>query len=378
MSMVCPRCNASFEDRYTCPMCGIALTAAPTMAADSGVLFKPEAKWQQTALGRGVVGLLLAQGLYYGLWQLGTAVMMATVDESQRADWWSTWPGWSVRQVLLVISLIVGGMMAGAGQRRGLLHGGLLGVVNGLLFLVVPKGAEILPLGSSEEFQDIIWYGQPLLQAVVGAIGGLIGATVWRPMLSVTAPAAPRPATPILTQRLVMTPSMPAPSGFSGPVAWPRVIVGTMIALLGSAWANMILNYMNDATGGRMVIESITHARFVTWEISVIALIIGSATAGATTRNGMKQGLLVGAITGFGLLAIHLQQEGSLRSVPAPTMWWPVLRPHEIVEQWSPGFKVSLTFATMLPMGLLGGWFGSQLLPPLAGSGRRKRLFAEV
>ena len=161
-------------------------------------------------------------------------------------------------------------------------------------------------------------------------------------------------------------------------MAWVRVAGGTILALLGSAWANWILNYMILASAGKLSLESTQHARFVTWEISALSVLLGSALAGASTKNGLKQGLIVGIFVTIGLLAIHVTSEQiDVGKVPAPALWLAVIHPAETPEQWDLA-KTSALSLIILPLGLLGGWFGGQLLPPLMRPSRRKGLFAEV
>ncbi|MBY0523129.1 MAG: hypothetical protein K2R98_07005 [Gemmataceae bacterium] len=364
MSMVCPRCNATFDDRQHCPTCGIRLVSTDPAAEGSGVLVS--GKWQQTAWGRGVVGLLLTQGLYYGFWQLGTAVVMASVGQSEHGDWWSTPTGWIVMQCLQAISLLAGGMLAGSGQRYGTLYGALLGLVNGVLFVVVQ-------VGIGHQFEAMELAGQPLGQLVVGAIGGLIGSRIWRPMMPIA--VVPSTNTSSMFQRPlpVGSANRGGNTGFSGPIAWIRVVGGTVLALVGSAWASLILRLMLDYGQGTLSVESTRHAKFVTWEISALALMLGAAAAGATTRNGLKQGLIVGIGTALGLLAIHIQL-GTEASQPAQTLCFQLLG---VAQDSLPlGNTILYTLVTVIPIGALGGWFGGQLLPPLAKSRSGRGLFA--
>jgi hypothetical protein len=373
MAMVCPRCNTSYQDRNTCPACGIALVPAVLAPDDTG-LPRSRPKWQQTALGRGVVGLLLSQGMYNGLLQLCTALVVA-MGLHDVPKWWASWTGWSILQVLLVIGVVAGGVLAGAGQRRGPLYGAAVGLANGLLYLLVPKPE--FPSTASDTFKDVFEFGQPVIQAALGALGGLIGMVIWRPLLAVAPPPAPAPVSP-LSQHLPLAPQRPKESGFAGPVNWVRVAGGTILALMGSAWANWILNYMILASAGKLSLESTQHARFVTWEISALSVLLGSALAGASTKNGLKQGLIVGIFVTIGLLAIHVTSEQiDVGKVPAPALWLAVIHPAETPEQWDLA-KTSALSLIILPLGLLGGWFGGQLLPPLMRPSRRKGLFAEV
>lgn len=357
MLMACPRCNAAFEDRYHCPSCGIPLVATGSSPeGNSGIYGRP--RWQQTAWGRAWVGLLLAQGLYYGLWQLSTAAILALVEEPVRAIWWNTTAGGVLLYSLLAISLIIGGMMAGAGQRRSLLYGAILGFLNGLIFVVVPKDR---PLSGWE------LYAQPLFQALLGMVGAWIGSLIWKPILPLSA-APPLSATPPPLGRLDLKSAMGSNTPmFAGPVHWVRVMFGIILAILGSFWANRLLQWiLHPDTGFNL--ESQYHAKFVTWEISILTLLLGAGLAGAGSRSGAKQGLLVGLGVTAGLLGIY-HQSGGL-TLPAPSLIFELM--HVRLELTPQAQTITYTAVVVVPLALIGGWFGSQLLPPLSPTRRRK------
>ena len=87
---------------------------------------------------------------------------------------------------------------------------------------------------------------------------------------------------------------------------------------------------------------------FVSMAVALVAVLFGAGLAGASTFNGLKQGLVVGILTGLAMLAIPTQRGTTLI------------------------FTLTLTSALLLS--IAGGWFGSQLLPPvikISRSGRR-------
>ncbi len=357
MSMVCPRCNTSFEERYHCPACGIPLVAMGPTDGGSAIYGRP--KWQQTTWGRLAVGLLLAQGLYYGLWQLSTAAVLALGEEPNRGDWWGTSTGWALLQVMLAVSLVGGGMMAGAGQKRGALYGAILGLANGLIYLVSPKGR---PLSTLE------LYGQPLFQMVCGMVGAWAGSMIWKPMLPIVAAPSPGTTPPPFGRLQLKAAPPPEASFLAGPVNWVRVIAGMVLAVLGSAWANLILKWILESGAGFSV-QSVYHARFVTWEISLLALLLGAGLAGSNSRNGAKQGLLVGIGVCAGLIGLAYQSGGK---PPAPTVIFDLLG---LSWNINPMAQMMIcTCVTVLPLSLIGGWFGSQLLPPLAPYRRKDQI----
>lgn len=361
MSMVCPRCNTSFEERYHCPSCGIPLVASGSFGeGGSGIYGRP--KWQQTTWGRILVGVLLAQGLYYGLWQLSTAAILGLVEELARANWWNTSAGWFVLQVMLVIGVTGGGMMAGAGQKGAAVYGAILGAINSLIFLAVPKG-------TSRPLTAVEFYSQPLLQIAFGMLGAWIGGRIWRPLVPIVSSPSSLATTPPAVGRLELRPNSRRPSFFAGPVNWMRVMAGTIVAIVGSSWANLILKWILDSGAG-LTVESQYHARFVTWEISVLALLVGAGVAGSNSRNGAKQGLLVGLAVCAGLLGIYYQS--GQKTPPGPSLIFDLLR---IRFEMDPAVQTIIwTGIVIAPLALFGGWFASQLLPPLSPSRRKDRV----
>src|SRR5438552_1193457 len=119
MSMVCPQCNRSFEQRIECPDCGVRLLFHAHLGKSRQPLeHAEESTWQQTPWGRMAIGLVLAQGLGYGMQQLLTAGILASGEEPSV---WATLLGIVFLQGLQGLSLIIGGALCGAGRERGVL-----------------------------------------------------------------------------------------------------------------------------------------------------------------------------------------------------------------------------------------------------------------
>ena len=85
---------------------------------------------RKTPWGRILIGLLLAQGLFYGLRHLLTGVMLAVSGEGGH----QTVQGVVLLQALQVLTLAAGCVLAASGQRQGILLGAVVGVWNGALF----------------------------------------------------------------------------------------------------------------------------------------------------------------------------------------------------------------------------------------------------
>jgi hypothetical protein len=325
MAMVCPQCLGSFEQRWNCPACGVRLAYQGDSRPARGAAAEGGA-WQQTPWGRIFVGVLLAQGLYYGLRQLCTAGLLAGGDDPA-GDAWSTLYGLLALQGLQAVGLIVAGLLAGAGSRQGIVYGVVVGVWNGVLSVALQGGG--LPPTT------VALLGQPVLHTAFGALGGFLGSCIWKPPPRLELPSGPR-----APQALV--PTQARPSLFSGPFAWGRIVTGAAVAVGGTLWANVLMELVLDASEGRLSINSHVQAQLVTWEVTALAMFVGGAMAGACTVNSLKQGVGVGLAAAAVLAGIRLGT--GYDALP----------------------RLVLTVASSLSLGLVGAWFGGNLFPPLA------------
>jgi hypothetical protein len=101
--------------------------------------------------------------------------------------------------------------------------------------------------------------------------------------------------------------------------------------------------------GARFSIRTTTHQWLLTMEISAAAVLIGGAAAGAGTWYGGMQGAWVGILTASSLLGIALG------------------------FQRLPETHTAIFMAGgVLALSLVGGWFGSKLLPPVTSRSKRK------
>lgn len=364
MPMVCPQCHSSFEQAQECPTCGVRLfyKASRTSAAD--ITTKPVESWQESQWGRIFLGLLLAQGLYYGLWHLSLAAKAAL-----------TVPELLMQQAVQILSLILGGALAGAGQRRGVLNGAVVGVWNVMLYFVYKLVDRSL---SDNPHELVAVYGQPILHAFFGALGGFIGKMLWKPLpapyqgdLLGLPPALPTPvsmgsvAAPLPT----IQPVRPVPSAgewlvaFVGPLAWGRILLGTALTVVGTFSASRILDFVLTITETRKSYISDEQSQLMTWEVFVLVMVAGSAVAGASRNNGAKQGLCVGLITGVLLIFLHATGILGSRSQPAHTLVFKLLGLLSAFP--TPLETAPYTILSTLLLGMIGGWFGSILLPPI-------------
>lgn len=331
MGMVCPQCNTTYEQCLSCPLCGTRLLYADARSVVDRPRTVP-ARWQQKPWGRVLIGLVLAQGLFYGLRHLLTAVLMALQGEEAVQQMWTAASGILLLQAVRLVALLGGAVLAGVGQRQALLLGAVVGVCNGVLsvfFLAGPSGSLTM----------ITVLGQPLLHAAIGAVGGLVGSLFWKPL-----PAELPNVLPTLKRTKVRRPM----KLLAGPVAWFRVAAGVTLAVAGTLTATIVFEKVLEVSHGTLATADDMEDRLITLEIKALALLLGGALAGATTANGFKQGLVVGFCSAVILIGIEMNY----------------------VERW---VQVgALTAVCCFCLSVVGGWFGSQLFPPIIRA-RRKR-----
>jgi hypothetical protein len=245
---------------------------------------------------------------------------------------------------------MLGAILAGSGQREGIFLGTMVGMFNGVLSVLVRSG----PV---QELTTVAVYGQPLVQTAFGALAGWIGCTVWKPLPTATVPGGSRLVRKKPVRRKV--------SLFAGRVAWVRVAAGAALAVIGSLSATIILEIVLAAAaasnsntrvsyGSDFVALQQMQDQIVTWEIKALAVLVGGAVAGSNTHNGLKQGLCVGVASGS-MLVISLG-----------------------VTHRAAFDVAGLTLISVLSLSLVGGWFGSQLLPPVVPVKRLRGLGPEA
>lgn len=321
MSTVCSRCSHVYDYADACPRCG----AESPARGEPGAAPSRGPRWQQTAWGRILIGLILAQGLFYGIRHLATGVLLAASGGDAEALW-SDLRNVMILQGIQLFGVLAGALIAGGGQRSGVVLGAVVGAWNGVL-------AVMLRQNPSQELTMVGLYGQPVLHTALGAVGGLIGSLIWRPIPAAAVPlilAPPRKPVPRRKSNLL-----------AGKIHWIRVLVGATLAVVGTLSATLILQKVLDLSQGKLTTTSDLQDRLITWEIKLLALIVGGVLAGATTKNGLKQGLVVGFASGVALVGFQ-----------APT-----------TDRWLEIALFTLVGTTCLCS--VGGWFGGNLFPPL-------------
>jgi hypothetical protein len=354
MLTVCPQCHSPLDRSERCPKCSVSqlVSASLRLPEPPGVVPRSD-KWQQTPAGRILIGVLLAVGLSYGLLQLCTAGLRATQLDPAEGGFHPL-AGLALLEGLQAVALLAGGTLAGVGQRRGIALGAVVGVVSGMLFLmgmlngivtnlVHSLATELLDPGSP--VRNVALYALPILHVVCGAAGGLAGSLIWKPPPAV---AAGRPGTfPSAPVRAARRPKVPWPSPWDGPVAWVRVLLGTVVAVTGAIGTKAIIDLVLYASEGKLMVMTTLEDQVTYAEVFSFAILLGGCCAGASTFNGLKQGVCLGLIASLVMTGVFVT--GSFQGS-------------------APGIYPVLSILFLAP---IGGWFGSQLLPPVC---RRRRV----
>src|SRR5262249_26158903 len=141
-------------------------------------------------------------------------------------------------------------------QRRGLTFGALVGLLSGLLVLsgifcgVVGNfsasfGTQLFTPGAP--IRNIVMYALPIMHVLFGALGGLIASAFWRPLpdvgdLSAAGLAGGRE----VPSRIVRRAGSDRPRTFSwkGPIHWGRVLVGTIVAVVGAIYTRAAIEWL--------------------------------------------------------------------------------------------------------------------------------------
>jgi hypothetical protein len=134
---------------------------------------------------------------------------------------------------------------------------------------------------------------------------------------------------------------------FAGPFHPGRIVVGAFLIVVGVIFSNAILDFVLRASNGALAISSKMQAQLVVMELSALATLVGGAFAGATTRNGFKQGFGVGICAASIVLGLQ---------VSTPTF----------------GLESAIfTLSGIFIVAVVGGWFGGQLFPKVMAKRHR-------
>lgn len=381
MAMICPQGHGSFENNLKCPQCGAPLvvqapprkveSALSSFAKSDGYKFgqalegaaapgeaaaRPEDKWYNAPLGRIGAGLLLALGLSYGLLQL--CVASREILE-QKMNWGNLSGGarLGLFYSLQAVALVAGGILAGVGRRQGTSQGAFVGILSGaaalasILANAVPGimqtfSSNLLDAKTPEQpvviqgvpVHLVTLYALPVVHVIFGGLGGLLGSLLWKAPAGLEMPVLIPPTPAPGTGLQAASAGEEAPTLLSGPISWVQVIIGVVVAVLGGAAAtkpvqNFLLRFFELKAGSN-------EQNFVTLtEIFALSIFLGGTIAGATRANGLKQGIIVGFLSGIGML------------------------PFLVTTKAEPKYMLAVIGSSLF-LAPLGGWFGTTLLPP--------------
>ena len=328
MKMVCPRCSGTFEQRLVCPKCKVRLVLQSLRQGATVALPRVTELAAATPWSRILMALVLAYGAYFGLKQLCTAGLLVSEGEPA-AEVWTSRAGPPMVLALQSIGVILGGIVVAAGQRRGAIHGFVIGTITGLLF-VGPFRSQVPSFGPFSFAIDLSFL------AFAGLLSGWMGMRIWKPPEDIAVQFGDRAEAFGLAQRMRRF------NPLAGPVSWFRVGIGLAISIPPSIWALKLVFWSVNFSQGLLAIE-IQQMRMYAWMLTAAALLAGSTIAGSAVRNSLKQGLCLAVATLVAVLGHRLWVRG------LPPITW-----------------LLLTSGVTMAACLLGSWFGGQLLPPLA------------
>lgn len=360
MLMVCPQCKGSFDGVLQCPKCRVRLLLPGDKSVQAAEGPK-QGKWHQTPSGRIIAGLVLGLGLSYGLLLLASVMMRVSKMELSPQSSAMLFLG------IQALGLVAGGMLAGAGQPKGVACGAGVGLVSGfLVFGGILSGvlASSLTPFSKEPLvppppiqpvtpQVMMVYGSVLANILFGTLGGLVGIIIWKPLPKLDLPASvPTEQKSILGTKLALPPQGDRKVLFpwAGPIAWIRVLVGMVVAVGGAICTAPAFNFLMNFGGLDLAETSKQQSSVGQAELLALSVLIGGTVAGATTVNGLKQGVFVGLGAAIGMVGylISTGQGGTPEKLLGPVLLCVFLGP-------------------------IGGWFGSNLMPPALKGFRRTK-----
>jgi RNA polymerase subunit RPABC4/transcription elongation factor Spt4 len=331
MAMVCTRCNAVHEQRLHCPTCGAALVYhAPQK---QGFNYAELARgWQHTDWGRFIIGVGLAQGLFYGLYLLVRSIAVAANGEGLNSPTLPPMTEVACVQGLQVFGLLIGCVIAGVARRQAFILGIYIGVANAILSYMLGQW----PI---QAINTPLFFAQPFIQIGVGATACLISGQIWKPLAVVTLPETPsRMAKRLGAKRPRVWKSL------AGPISWLRILLGVGVGIAGCMAAKYVLDLALTLSDKFSMDDNLQDSMLL-WGLRGIALLLGGMVAGAGTANGLKQGLMAGMFSGVVMNVLMVYRNAK----PEVGM---------------------LSLVLAFTMTLLGGWFGGQLLPRVVA--RRK------
>jgi hypothetical protein len=249
---------------------------------------------------------------------------------------------WRIRtiQAIGLGTVLLGGILAGGAQRSGPIVGLILGVWNGVIAILLTQN----PAEGQNTVWLLVWV---LFHAGFGAIGGILGALIWRPIPeTVVNPLLAAPKGPAAKQ---------APPLLAGKITWWRVVLACGVLVPCVIWADSGLHYLAENYKLDLSVKLNPEIAPLAWSLKAVMVLFIAAFGGASCANGLKQGMMVGFFSSCILVALFRE--------PDPVKWlWTAV----------------LTMLCLTALCIVGGLFGRQLFPPLLQSSEtRKKISAD-
>lgn len=296
------------------------------------------------SLRRWFYGLIVTQGLHFSLVHLAISMTMlfdpASLGES--------WNGLVLLLVARSIAIFFGSLLSAAGQPMGVLAGLLSGAIS-----VASMCALDVKMGRLTDHSSTLIVGAIAAMAV-SLVGSLVGRLIWKPL--------PRLLVPGMATSRAVKPDSRLEVVNSGLWMVVRASIGVAILAFGTLEADTITKAIARFAGMNAV--SLLQLELVTWTISALAAMAAGGATGINSRSGFVGGLWVGAI---GAVVVLVGQNRMNKVIlPAHEFW--------LTQGTSSGTAIASTIfggLSCLFLATLGGWVGSQLMPPL---GNKRKL----
>jgi hypothetical protein len=357
MQLLCPDCQSAFAGATHCPSCGGRLISPQEAHLLRKKRKRPVPKTvEPTAAGRVAVGVLVALGGYLGLREWLSAGLIGAGIAGE--EWWATDTAEWVTLGMRAAAAAVGGMVAGAGRAGGWMTGILTGSVAGGLLLAADVAAH--PAGPGP-----IAYLAAAAAAVAGLVAGTIGTFVWPAPVDL-----PRSQVGSRGSSLLRLAQEQEEARKGRPTQWLRIVIGVSIAFSGIVAADVLRQGLTQGSAGALHMGSAFQAPIVCLELAAAVIFFGGAAAGASTGAGTRHGLITGLLAAVAAAVITATRHPNI--FPAVEgFFWVTNVPTENVRESA---SLGELFVAVWAVAALGGWFGGQLLPPLASKAQLRRL----
>ena len=331
MRGACWKCGGTFDGQMLCPNCGVQLDETGEGPALSQVApaYNPAAGDEPTAFPRKLaIGTLCALGLYYGFKHAAAAGLLATSASPEITT--------EVLIGAVALSVFLTAILLGTANR--------VAELAGFGFGIAAAGAYFLPDAILGEFPSPEWLiGLPVLGAVVGGIGGLVGRIL----------IPPSPKLPTFGQFDSRAfagnkPQLP-------PMHWVRLTVAAVAILGGAYWADEIRMNLAKAISGSGA--GLAAQNLVCWMVAMIVALLGGAGAGANTRAGLRQGLGAGVFAAAGIIVAL--SAGGLDTFHVARFWMDQLD----VSGGGPLVFAAIAVSTVVAA-VIGGGLGAAVFVP--------------